>query len=217
MKTFFSIGSGPGIGLSTAKRFAQEGFHVVVSGRNTENLEHVRSQLAEAGCSVEAIPLDASDLQAVRSTILDIASRHGGIDVLHYNAAAMHASTIDTQPLDTFVPDLAVNIGGALVAVQTVEPIMVNQGAGSIFLTGGVFAVQPNPQYLSLSIGKAAIRNLALGLFEPFKEKNIHIATVTVAASVHANSAESIQIAQAFWDLHASTPTHWVADVTYSN
>ena len=34
MKTFLSIGAGPGIGLATADRFSTEGFNTVLSSRN---------------------------------------------------------------------------------------------------------------------------------------------------------------------------------------
>lgn len=34
MKTFLSIGSGRGIGLATAPRFAKEGYHIVLTSRN---------------------------------------------------------------------------------------------------------------------------------------------------------------------------------------
>jgi NADP-dependent 3-hydroxy acid dehydrogenase YdfG len=93
--------------------------------------------------------------------------------VLHYNAASMRKATLPDQPLDTFVEDLAVNIGGALVAAQAAAPKMSERGSGSILLTGGGFALEPNPEYLSLGIGKAGIRALAHGLFESFREKSI--------------------------------------------
>ena len=61
-----------------------------------------------------------------------------------------------------FVVSTTVNIGGALVAAQAVAPKMSERGLGTILLTGGGFALQPLPDYLSLSIGKAGIRALAM-------------------------------------------------------
>jgi hypothetical protein len=48
---------------------------------------------------------------------------------------------------------------------------VIERGSGSILFTGGGFGLQPHPDYLSLSIGKAGIRALAQGIFEPFQEK----------------------------------------------
>lgn len=96
------------------------------------------------------------------------------IDALHYNAASMREASILDQPQNTFASDLTVNIGGALVAIQAVAPLMFERGEGSILLTGGGGgdALNPMPQFLSLSIGKAGIRVLAQGLFEEFKAKS---------------------------------------------
>ena len=85
---------------------------------------------------------------------------------------------------DSFNDDLAVNIGGALVAAQAVTPKMEEQKSGAILLTGGGFALAPSPDYVSISIGKAGVRALAHGLFESFREKGIHVATVTVCTFV---------------------------------
>ena len=41
MKTFLSIGSGPGIGLDTAIRFAREGYRVILTSRNKALLQIV--------------------------------------------------------------------------------------------------------------------------------------------------------------------------------
>ena len=78
----------------------------------------------------------------------------------------MRKATLADQPRDTFqeYPHLAVNIGGAMVAAQAAAPKMMARGSGSILFTGGGFALQPHPDYLSLSIGKAGIRALAQGI-----------------------------------------------------
>ncbi len=49
MKTFLSIGSGPGMGMATASRFAGEGFRVVLSSRNKSNVAAQADQLRAAG------------------------------------------------------------------------------------------------------------------------------------------------------------------------
>lgn len=92
-------------------------------------------------------------------------------------------------------------MGGALVAVQAVAPFMFERGEGSILLTGGGFALNPLPEFLSLSIGKAGIRALAQGLFEEFKSKGVHIATVTVSTTVTPGSREAEAVADHFWAL----------------
>jgi short-subunit dehydrogenase len=216
MKTFLGIGSGLGIGLATAQRFASEGFRTVLTGRSLEKLAEVAAKLKTEGHIVETAAVDASSPEAVRALIVGLVERHGAIDVMHYNAASLRRATIEDQPTDTFVFDLAVNIGGAMVAIQALEGPMAARGEGTILLTGGGLAFTPFADFISLSIGKAGLRTLALGLFESFKTKGIHIGIVNVAAMVAAGSQTSANVADEFWKLHESPKDQWVAEVTYS-
>lgn len=215
MKAFLSIGAGPGMGFATAERFAKEGFQIILSARNATKTQELADQLKAKGYKAEARTVDTSDPAGVAALIAEV-EKAGAIDVLHYNAASMRKATLAEQPAQTFNGDLAVNIGGALAAAHAVAPRMLDRGSGTILLTGGGFALQPSPDYLSLSIGKAGIRALAQGLFESFKEKGVHVATVTVAAFVNPDSKEAAAVAEQFWQLHSQPKDAWTVETTYS-
>jgi short-subunit dehydrogenase len=216
MKTFLSIGSGPGMGSATAERFAKEGFQIILSARNATKTQELADELKAKGYTVAVRTVDASDPSSVASLISNVENEFGPIDVLHYNAASMRKATILEQPRDTFTTDLAVNIGGALVAAQAVVPKMSERGSGSILLTGGGYSLKPNPDYLSLSIGKAGIRALTYGLFESLKDKGIHVATVTVEALVSPGSKDAEAVAEHFWQLHNQPKGSWTPEVKYA-
>jgi NADP-dependent 3-hydroxy acid dehydrogenase YdfG len=216
MKTFLSIGSGPGNGLSTAERFAKEGFHIVLSGRKLDKTEELAEQLRTKGYEIAVQTVDASDPSSVANLVAKVEKDFGAIDVLHYNAAAMRKATLIEQPRDTFNEDLAINIGGALVAAQAAAPKMIERKSGTVLLTGGGFAIQPFPDYLSLSIGKAGIRALAQGLFESFKEKDVHVATVTVAGFVDPGSKDTEAVAEHFWQLYSQPKGSWTVESIYT-
>ena len=93
MRTFLSIGSGPGMGLATAERFAKEGFLVVLSARNEAKTRELANQLKAKGHSVEPRTVDAGNPLSVASLVADVEKRFGSIDVLHYNAASMRKGT----------------------------------------------------------------------------------------------------------------------------
>jgi NAD(P)-dependent dehydrogenase (short-subunit alcohol dehydrogenase family) len=202
MKTFISIGTGPGMGFATAERFAREGYTVVLAARSAEKVRVLAAQLSAKGLKAEAATVDTSDAVNVEALIAGVKTRHGTVDVVHYNAASMRQAKIGDQPTDTFVSDLATNIGGAQAAAKAAEKIMAERGAGSFLLTGGGFAL--------------GIRALALGLFDDFKEKGIHVATVTVAAWVSPGSDHAAAVAEHFWKLHNETPGAWTNEVQYS-
>jgi NADP-dependent 3-hydroxy acid dehydrogenase YdfG len=210
-----SIGAGPGIGFATAERFAREGFRVILAARNVQRTQELAARLKAQGYEADAMVVDASNPDNVAALIEDVHARHGALDVLHYNAANIRQATLTDQPRESLVSDLAVNIGGALAAAQAALPSMAAQQSGTILLTGGYAGISPRPDYLSLSIGKAGIRALALGLFEPAKLQGIHVATVTVAAWVQPGSKESTGIADAFWLLHDQPREAWSPETVY--
>jgi len=216
MKTFISIGTGPGMGFATAERFAKEGYTVVLAARSAEKVQDLAAQLSGKGLKAEAATVDTSNGASVEALITDVKRRHGSVDVVHYNAASMRQAKIGDQPTETFASDLATNVGGAQAAAKAAEKVMVGQGSGSLLLTGGGFALAPSADYISLSIGKAGIRALALGLFDDFKAKGIHVGTVTVAAWVSPGSDHAAAVAGHFWKLHNEKPGAWTNEVQYS-
>jgi NAD(P)-dependent dehydrogenase (short-subunit alcohol dehydrogenase family) len=216
MKTFVSIGTGPGMGFATAERFAKEGYAVVLAARNAEKVRDLAEELSGKGLKAEAATVDTSNAASVEALIADVKRRHGSVDVVHYNAASMRQEKIGDQPTDTFALDLATNIGGAQAAAKAAEKAMAGQGSGSLLLTGGGFALAPSADYISLSIGKAGIRALALGLFDDFKVKGIHVGTVTVAAWVSPGSDHAAAVAEHFWKLHNEDPGAWTNEIQYS-
>ncbi|KXU82407.1 short-chain dehydrogenase [Paraburkholderia monticola] len=215
MKTFLSIGSGPGIGIATAERFAQEDFRVVLTSRDPEKLGERASQLSSKGYTVSTMKADAGNLDSVLKLISETEAEFGAIDVLHFNSASIHSASIETQAPETFVSDLTINIGAALVATQAASRGMLARGSGAILMTGGALATHPHPDYLLLGIGKAGIQNLTQGVFDSFRNRGVHVASVTVATFVTPDSPEARGVAQAFWDLYTQPREGWTPEVIY--
>ena len=166
-----------------------------------------------AGFQAAAHAVDAGDLASIVNLIDEVEAEFGLIDVLHFHSAALHDGTIDKQEANAVVADLTVNIGAAVVGVQKVSASMLERGSGSIPVTGGMFAITPNPDYLSLGIGKAGVRNLTQALFERFKDDGVHIALVNVATKVAPGSVESQGVAEAFWTLRSAPTDQWTCKV----
>ncbi|MBV8523539.1 MAG: SDR family oxidoreductase [Acetobacteraceae bacterium] len=215
MKTFVIIGAGPGMGLATAERFAREGFRVVLAARSAARLGEMAEGLRAKGAECDIAVSDASDAGSIQKLIADVFRKYGSLDVLHYNAASLRQATIEDQPAGTFSQDLSINIGGALVAIQAVLPHMSSSKSGTILLTGGGLGLNPSPDYLSVSIGKAGLRAMTLALFEALKKRGIHIAIVNVFAYVQPGSQEATDIAERFWQLHCSELSDWQAKTAY--
>ncbi len=215
MKTFLSIGSGPGIGLATAARFAKEGYRVILTSRNQTYLAEQVKALTQVGYSAVGRHVDAGDVSSVVSVVNAVESQFGSIDVLHFNSAAIHDGTVERETIEGFLQDLTINIGAGFAAIKGALPGMVTRKEGTLLLTGGALAKSPHPSYLSLSVGKAGVLNLVQGLFGALKNQGVHIATITIGTVVAPNSREAREIAELFWTLHAQAHADWTPEVVY--
>lgn len=76
--------------------------------------------------------------------------------------------------------------------------------------------VAPDPEYLSLSLGKAAVRFLTEAQHRQFGPRGVHVATVTVGGSVAPGTAyDPDDIAARYWDLHTQARPDWQTHVTH--
>lgn len=126
-------GGGTGIGLSTAKRMAGLGWHLVLSGRRQAELQSACDTLTKAGGSAEAVPLDVSDAAAVQAAAEGILDRRGRIDALVCSAGTNVPNRHwDALTAEAFARVNAINLNGVAFCVAAVLPAMRKSGGGSI-------------------------------------------------------------------------------------
>lgn len=220
MSTYLLIGAGPGIGLATARRFAEQGYSVVLAARNIERLQQLVAQLQREGHKAAAERVDASNPTAVAALVERIGSK---LSVVHYNAGILHynslgelqARPLESESVDSIVFDTQINLVSAIAAARAAVPLFAGRAGVSILFTGGGFGIQPTGDFLTLSVGKAGIRATTLALFEPLRRKGIHVGTVTVSRLVSPDSIEAMDVANAFWEMHTQPREAWVPEIVY--
>lgn len=198
------VGVGPGIGMAVARRFAQEGLDVALVARSAERLDGFKEALAPFGVAVGGYACDAGDAPALASVFQDLQGRLGDPEVLVYNASVLKEAPPSQLSPEAFLREFSTNCVGALVCAEQVVPAMRRRGRGTILVTGGGLALKPHVPLASLSIGKGAVRTLALLLAEELEPEGIHVATVTVDGFVQPGGRlDPDTIAGTFWQLHA--------------
>ena len=210
---FLGIGAGPGIGLSTARRFAAEGFRVVLAGRRLERLEALADDLRRGSdTGVEIASVDCADSLQVGALV----DRYGSeLEVVHYNAAAIRNQTLHAQDSASIAEDIQVDISSALVAIRQAAVAMAPRRRGTILLTGGMLGVRPASDFLTLSVGKAGLRCAAQALFPDFAAQGVHVAVLTIATGITPGSSGAEAVGEAFWRLHAQPREQWVWEASY--
>lgn len=216
MKLCTIIGMGPGMGLAIARRFGKGGYNIAMLARKAETLESAGLALEQEGIKAHGYLADAGD-PAKLTTVLDaVHAQHGNTNVLVYNAAILKPGPLASLTTERLREEFRVNVAGAVTAVQAVLKPMKSEGGGCIIFTGGGFGLEPNPQWLSLSIGKAGLRNLAFSLHEELGSQNIHVGVVTICGYVGSNAHFAADnIAEAYWQLNADPRGGYRPEIQY--
>lgn len=197
------VGAGPGVSAAVARKFGSSGFRVVLVARNQSSLDVLASELGEQAIETYTITADAANQESIEAAFQVIQKQHGTLDVLLYNAAAISKTAVSTLQEQQLIDELKVNVIGALTSVKQVIPAFVERREGAILVTGGGFALFPNAEYASLSIGKAAVRSLVYALAEELKPQNVYVGTVTIGGYVSKGTFyDPDLIADKYWYLY---------------
>ncbi|MFD4567520.1 SDR family NAD(P)-dependent oxidoreductase [Streptomyces sp. NPDC058467] len=210
------IGVGPGLGLALAEAFARDGHPVALFGRDAARLAKYASELTAEGRTARAYSVDAADPEGLEAALTRAADEVGSPDVLVYNAALMSPDTPTELDAREFAHTLAVNVTGAVVAAQTVLPLL-RDGRGSMLFTGGGLALDPSPEYTSLSVGKASLRAYVQSLHKQ-QGSDVHVTTVTVGGFIGGDNRRFSpeKLAEAYLNLHQQPQDQWQAELLYT-
>jgi NAD(P)-dependent dehydrogenase (short-subunit alcohol dehydrogenase family) len=198
------IGAGPGIGASIARTAAGAGARITIVSRTSSTLDPLVAELAGEGYDVAPYVADAAYEPRFTEVLARIVDERGAPTLAVYNAVdpAPKGPATSLEP-EFLTVSLETNVTGALVLVQGVLDPMRAAGGGTILLTGGVLAVQPWSDMTALSVGKAAMRTLALCLHQELAEDPVNVVTLTVGGMVRPGGAfDPDRIAERMWRAH---------------
>src|ERR1700722_3448353 len=163
-------GGSAGIGLAAAKRFADEGARVFITGRRQSELDKA---VGEIGRNVTAIQADAAKLSDIDRVYDIVKVEAGRIDVLFANAGIYELGTFGEITEEHFDKTFGVNVRGLLFTVQKALPLL-SKGS-SVILTGSVASIKGYPAMSVYDATKAAVRSFARGWILDLKGRDIRI------------------------------------------
>jgi NAD(P)-dependent dehydrogenase (short-subunit alcohol dehydrogenase family) len=163
-------GANSGIGLATAKRFAQEGAHVFMTGRRQKELDAAVAEVGEGAVGIQGDVSNLADLDRLFATVKDQA---GTIDVLFANAGGGEFAALGEITEEHFDRTFSTNVKGTLFTVQKALPLL--KDGASIILTGSTGATTGIPAFSVYCASKAAIRNFARGWILDLAPRRIRV------------------------------------------
>ena len=143
-KVSLITGAAQGIGLATARRFAQEGAIVIVCDIKPEAVEDATRQCQALGAQTAGFVLDVTDRARVDEVVKQVLDRFGRIDVLVNNAGITQDARLQKMTIEQFDRVIDVNLRGVFHCSQAVADAMVRQGSGVILNASSVVGVYGN-------------------------------------------------------------------------
>ena len=105
-------GGSSGIGLATAKRFVEEGAHVVITGRREKELKEAAAFIKR---NVTTVTGDVSRLEDLDRLYAVVKEKHGHIDILFANAGAGTIAPLAVATEGHFDQTFDVNVKGTVL------------------------------------------------------------------------------------------------------
>lgn len=164
-KIVLITGATSGIGLGCARKFAENGDKLILTGRNAKLLEDIRQELTAKGTQVLTLVFDVRDREKATECIKNIPNEWKSIDVLVNNAGlALGLEPEYEGSYDDWETMIDTNIKGLLTMTRLIVPGMVERNRGHVINVGSVAGDAAYANGNVYCATKSAVKTLSDGL-----------------------------------------------------
>lgn len=223
------VGASRGLGAAAARRFAQEGLHVVVAGRTAEKVEKVAADIRASGGLAQAVTGDgANESDAAR--FVATAEEQGPLELVLHNAGSNRRDAF----LDLAAGDFEMLwrehcLGGFLTGRESARR-MVPRGRGTILFTGATGSLRGSAYFAAFAAAKAGLRATAQSMARELGPKGIHVAHIVIDGGIEGDRLLSVfpgrqnekgpegllsieAIADTYWQVHVQQRSAWTHEM----
>ncbi len=179
----FITGATSGIGLATAKIFAENNINLILCGRRTEKLQELQKELSQK-VKVEILSFDVSKREEVQKAVDSLTKEFQNIDILINNAGNAHGlASIQEGNLDDWDMMIDLNIKGLLYVTKAILPKILNKtrsetNKGQIINIGSIAGIDSYPNGNVYCATKSAVAMLSETMRIDLHKENIKVSEV---------------------------------------
>ena len=164
-KIVMITGATSGIGLSCARKFAENGDKLILTGRKEHLLEELRQELTANGTKVLTLTFDVRDRETASRYVSSLPEEWREIDVLVNNAGlALGLEPEYEGSFEDWETMIDTNIKGLLTMTRLVVPEMVARDRGHVINIGSVAGDAAYANGNVYCATKSAVKTLSDGL-----------------------------------------------------
>ena len=164
-KVVMITGATSGIGMACARKFAENGDRLILTGRNEDRLADIKKELVAQGADVLTLVFDVRDREKASQAVKTLPAEWQEIDVLVNNAGlALGLEPEYEGNLDEWETMIDTDVKGLLTMTRLVVPGMVQRNSGHIINVGSVAGDAAYAGGNVYCATKAAVKALTDGL-----------------------------------------------------
>jgi 3-hydroxy acid dehydrogenase / malonic semialdehyde reductase len=176
-KIIMITGATAGFGMGIAKKFAENRYDIIITGRRKERLSLLEKDLLSiGGIRVLSLNFDVRNRNEVEKVISDLPEEWKKIDILVNNAGlAVGLNHIDSGDIDDWERMIDTNFKGLLYVTRAVASLMVKRNTGHIFNIGSIAGREAYENGNVYCASKSAVDSLSRGMRIDLLKNNIKV------------------------------------------
>lgn len=220
-KSIAIFGAGPGLGQAVARRYAREGYTVVLVARRQEPLDLLAKDLIRAGANVHVLVADLTHTDDIPRLAEQIRARVGHLDAFYYaptpDGGFIPAAYLTPQYAQDFMPLIFYSL---LALVQAFLPHMIEQGDGAILTAQGASTIRGLPNMSGPGPAQAAQRNYLQALHAEVAEKGVYVGMLYIGVAIehsafHTEMERARAAGEPVWEMATVDPAY-IADLLWT-
>lgn len=177
MKIAIVTGGSRGIGKVTALELLKEGYIVIITSRNSNELKKAKKELNKYG-KIIGIKNDVSKYDNVKSLIKQVYNKYKRVDILINNAGVALWKELDQMTTKEIDDILDINLKGLTYMCREVIPIMKKQKSGKIINISSGAGKQGYASFSVYCASKFGVIGLSDSLAKELNEYGINVYTI---------------------------------------
>ena len=174
-KVALITGGSRGIGKAVAKKFAKEGYDIVINYvSESAELGKVKEEMIEnRNVDILFVKADVTNYNGCEEMIKEVINKFGRIDVLVNNAGITKDGLLMRMKEEDFDKVIEVNLKGTFNVTKNVIPYMMKQRSGKIVNISSVVGIGGNAGQANYAASKAGIIGFTKSVAKELASRNI--------------------------------------------
>lgn len=177
-KVVLVSGASRGLGLVLARQLAAHGAKLMLTARNSDELQTALKNIKAISADVNVYAADFRDPAQVRAVVAKTKETYGRIDVAIHNAGVISVGPFEAMTDEDFNDEMKIHFNAAFHLAREVVPLMKKQGGGNIVNISSIGGLIPVPHMLPYCASKFALVGFSEGLNAELAGDKIVVTTV---------------------------------------